>query len=333
MRPFYAAVFPKKSHVPSWNWKGNLTPFMKPQKLPEISVPTWEECWVSRHSSRRALFLPPELEMTVDYSASSVKESQCCRRPSRGGWSHLETRMHSQESCLNSKRPRFPHLLQIRLIPLHWLDCNPEDGLKTQREVWQHQGTSRKSPWSLCQLNGKPDTPFTPREGSGVPCLHTRRGLIPILKLHKNPEIHVRTGEEHWGSSLNSRWGPVLLHRLEMNPKRPLETRLETWLSWGNTSRSLRSPSQLERNTKFPAATRENPGDSPLNTRSGPFPLQHLERNPTQLKKRPDYSQHEQFPEVPVTTREKPQASHPNSWKTTRFPRHREMRPFFTCRA
>ena len=40
MRSFYAAVFPKKFHVPSWISKGNLTPFMKPQKLPEIPVPT-----------------------------------------------------------------------------------------------------------------------------------------------------------------------------------------------------------------------------------------------------------------------------------------------------
>lgn len=39
MRPFYNAAFPKKSHVPSWNSKGNLTPFMKPQKFPEIAVP------------------------------------------------------------------------------------------------------------------------------------------------------------------------------------------------------------------------------------------------------------------------------------------------------
>ena len=44
MRPFYNAAFPKKSHVPFWNSKGNLTPFMKPQKLPEIAISTPEEC-------------------------------------------------------------------------------------------------------------------------------------------------------------------------------------------------------------------------------------------------------------------------------------------------
>ena len=44
IRPFCTAVFPKKSHVASSNSKRNLTPFMKPQKLPEISVPTQEEC-------------------------------------------------------------------------------------------------------------------------------------------------------------------------------------------------------------------------------------------------------------------------------------------------
>ena len=44
MRSFYIAVFPKKSHVPSWHSEGKLTPFIKPQKLPVIPVPTPEEC-------------------------------------------------------------------------------------------------------------------------------------------------------------------------------------------------------------------------------------------------------------------------------------------------
>ena len=257
MRPFYAAAFPKKSHVPSWNWKGNLTPFLKPQKLPKISVPTWEECWVSHHNSRRALFSPPQLEMTVDYAASSVKESQCCCHPSRGGQSHLETRVHSRELCLNSKRPRFPHPLQIRLIPLHWLDCNPEYRLKTWTEVWQHQGTSRKSPRFLCQLDRKPDSPFTPREGRGVPCLHMKWGLTPLLKLHRNPEIHVRTEEEHLGSSLNSRWGPMPCTNWRGIPRAPL---------------------QLEWRLDFPEATQVGPWGPCSNWRGTPSFLPQLEK-------------------------------------------------------
>ena len=42
-RPFYAAAFPKKAHVPSWNLKGHLTRFAKPQKFPQIPVPTRKE--------------------------------------------------------------------------------------------------------------------------------------------------------------------------------------------------------------------------------------------------------------------------------------------------
>ena len=43
-RPFYAAEFPKKYHITSWNSKGYLTWFMKLQKVPQIPVPTLEEC-------------------------------------------------------------------------------------------------------------------------------------------------------------------------------------------------------------------------------------------------------------------------------------------------
>ena len=42
-RPFYAAAFPKKVHVSSWNLKGHLTRFVKLQKFPQIPVPTRKE--------------------------------------------------------------------------------------------------------------------------------------------------------------------------------------------------------------------------------------------------------------------------------------------------
>ena len=43
-RYIYAAEFPKKYHITSWNSKGYLTWFMKLQKFPQIPVPTLEEC-------------------------------------------------------------------------------------------------------------------------------------------------------------------------------------------------------------------------------------------------------------------------------------------------
>ena len=257
MRPFSRAVSLEKPHVPYWYAKGYLTPLIQLRTLPEIPVPTREEPQVSCHNSRRAPFSPYSNRDEGRFPCLVGKGIQHCCRLSGGCWSPLETRAHPQKSCLNSKIPQFLHPLQVSMIPLHWLDWNPEDRLKTRREGWQPCGTSRKSRRILCPLNRKPDTSFTPWEGSGVPCLHMRRGLTPLLKLHRNPEIHVRTEEAHWGSSLNSGWGPMPLHRLERNPERPLTTWMETWHSWGHMSRSLRSPLQFERNSKCLAATQE----------------------------------------------------------------------------
>ena len=87
----------------------------------ESSLPAWWRRQASeiRGTQKEPRFPPPLIEMRVDSPASSGKESRRCRCPSRGSQSHLETRVHSRQSCLNSKRPRFPHPLQIRLIPLH----------------------------------------------------------------------------------------------------------------------------------------------------------------------------------------------------------------------
>ena len=101
------------------------------------------------------------------------------------------------------------------------------------------------------------------------------------MNLECNPEIPVATGEEHGVSRHKSRWGLFPLQWLVMNPEVPITTRNETWLPWGNTSRTLKSTLQLERNPKLHAKPQGKPWDSPLNARWGPFPLQHLKRNPT----------------------------------------------------
>ena len=148
------------------------------------------------------------------------------------------------------------------------------------REVWLPSCTSIKSPNFPPHLNRRADTPFTTWEESGVPCLNTRRGMAPLLKLYRNPEIPVETGEEHRVSHLT-------LHEAlfpcsdswERNTKGPLATWKEAWLPWGNMRGPLRPPSQLERNPKFTAATQEKPRDSPLKARWAPIHLQWLKSN------------------------------------------------------
>ena len=152
------------------------------------------------------------------------------RRPSQ-----LETQEELQGSCHNSKRPWCPNSLQIHLSPLHWLDCHPEDWLKTQWEVWQSCGTSRKSLTSLCQLDSNPHTTFTAQQQSGFPCLHMRRGLTPF-----------------W----NSRGTPISKSALARNHEVQASTRDED-LSPGTDWIGIpRGPSQLPWRLDFPETTR-----------------------------------------------------------------------------
>ena len=58
---------------------------------------------------------------------------------------------------------------------------------KTRWHLGQPCGTSRENHRSLCQLDKKPDTTVRAREERGFACLHTRRSLTPLLKLHRNP--------------------------------------------------------------------------------------------------------------------------------------------------
>ena len=59
-------------------------------------------------------FAPPHLEMRVDSSALSGKESRSSRHTSRGGQSHIDTRQETSWVVPQSQRHRFPHPLEIR---------------------------------------------------------------------------------------------------------------------------------------------------------------------------------------------------------------------------
>ena len=63
---------------------------------------------------------------------------------------------------------------------------------------------SRESHRSLDPSEGKRDTAATAREETARACPHSRRGLTPLRKLQKYPNIHVGTGEESSGSGTDS---------------------------------------------------------------------------------------------------------------------------------
>ena len=79
------SISKERQHFP-WNLKGSLMCFTKLQQFPQIPVPTREECYVSRHKSRRALFSPPQVKIRVDCPASPGKECRTPGQNSRGGW-------------------------------------------------------------------------------------------------------------------------------------------------------------------------------------------------------------------------------------------------------
>ena len=159
---------------------------------------------------------------------------------------------------IKRQRHQCPRLLKIRpdAPKLIWME--PRGSTHSTKGHWHPDCILQKKPQVLNPTQQEALHLFeTSRGKQSSMSPHWDEASLPLLNLHRNPEIHVRTEEEPWGSEFNSRWGPMPLHWLERNPKSPLTTRMETWHSWGNTSRSLSSPSQLKRKSKCPAATEE----------------------------------------------------------------------------
>ena len=74
---------------------------------------------------------------------------------------------------------------------------------------------------SLDPSEGRHDTAATAREESARACPHSRRGLTPLGRLQKYPEVHVSTGEKSSGSGTGSTQDLKPRHRRERNPERP----------------------------------------------------------------------------------------------------------------
>ena len=139
--------------------------------------------------------------------------------------------VHSREKCF----PRTASTFKPRIDSHHggtWVSPVGKPRGKAKR------GSHR----TLGPLEGKRDTAATAREESARACPHSRRGLTPLRRLQKYPQIHVSTGDETSGSGPFSTQGLMPWHRWDMNPKRPLAIPMGTGLSSGRQSGSVRSP-------------------------------------------------------------------------------------------
>ena len=107
---------------------------------------------------------------------------------------------------------------------------------------------SRESHRSLDPREGKRDTAATAREESARAYLHSRRGLTPLGRLQKYPNMHASLGEESSDSGPDSTQGLRPWHRREWNSDRPSSNSHGDWPF-------LRSP---ERVPEVPVVSREH---------------------------------------------------------------------------
>ena len=122
-------------------------------------------------------------------------------------------------------KPVFPALTRLsaedRLIP-RWHLGQPCGKDSWERLVGTSRGkASRESHRSLDPREGKRDTTATARKESARACPHSRRGLTPVGRLQKYPNIPVSNGEESSASGTIYTQGLRPQHQRERNPERP----------------------------------------------------------------------------------------------------------------
>ena len=134
--------------------------------------------------------------MRANSLAWTQVESRRSPQPSRRGLSHLlQSERNPMFPSSNPKDSKFPLNSRYGLIPLKRLVGTPSF-------LSQHEGRSDypivplEKPKFRASTRQEIDTPFTTREESRVPCFNRRRGLTALLKLNRNHEIPVTTGEE-----------------------------------------------------------------------------------------------------------------------------------------
>ena len=159
-----------------------------------------------------------------------------------------------------------PHSQSPRDVSVHSREtCFPSTASTLKPRIDSHHGgtwdspveslvgkplgkASRESHRSLDPREGKCDTAATARKESARACPHLRRGLTPLGRLQKYPQIHVSTGEESSGSGTGSTQDLKPWHRRERNPERPPSNSHGDWPF-------LRPP---ERAPEVPVVSREH---------------------------------------------------------------------------
>ena len=111
-----------------------------------------------------------------------------------------------------------------------------------------HGKASRESHRSLDPREGKRDTAAKAREERARACPHLRRGLTPLGRIQKYPQINVSTGKESSGSGTDSTQGLRPQHRQDGKSESPPKNSHGDWPF-------LRPP---ERVPEFPVVSREH---------------------------------------------------------------------------
>ena len=171
---------------------------------------------------------------------------------------------------------------------------------------------SRESHISLDPREGKGDTAARAREESPRACPNSRRGLTPLGRLQKYPQIHVSTGEESSASGTGSTQGLRHRHRLERNPERPPSNSHGDWPFLRPPERVPEVPvvsrehlPQLEKIQEFLLSSRDE-----AHFRSGVLRL--ITSNIWNFQRvLPTLDATQEVPRHTVTTREKAREFHP----------------------
>ena len=198
------------------------------KKFPELHVSPREEARESRRHPEEPRF---RLLAREEGSFPFVLGKEFTAFPS-----HLKGRCYPQERREelqgHATIPRVPQMPQSNRLTTRWHVIQPCGKASWESLVGKSHGKAwRQRHKPLDPREGKRDSAATARKESARACPPSRRGLIPLGRLQKYPNIHVCTGEESSGSGTDSTQGLRPWHRWERNPRDPRATRMGTGLS------------------------------------------------------------------------------------------------------